>query len=87
MNPSDISLGGFFDVNRNLFKSVRISYGCYKIQNECHDEFFEIFSINSSLVQWSPISSFSYSSKSVYQKRMVNQTLQQLINKVNFKMW
>lgn len=22
MNPSQISLGGFFDVNRNLFKSV-----------------------------------------------------------------
>nr|QHN69200.1 gustatory receptor 2 [Sirex noctilio] len=25
MNPSDVSLGGFFDVNRNLFKSVRIN--------------------------------------------------------------
>lgn len=24
MNPSQISLGGFFDVNRNLFKSVSI---------------------------------------------------------------
>lgn len=23
MNPSQISLGGFFNVNRNLFKSVR----------------------------------------------------------------
>lgn len=25
MNPSQISLGGFFDVNRTLFKSVRIT--------------------------------------------------------------
>lgn len=25
MNPSSINLGGFFDVNRNLFKSVNIS--------------------------------------------------------------
>lgn len=25
MNPSQISLGGFFNVNRNLFKSVRTS--------------------------------------------------------------
>lgn len=25
MNPTDMSLGGFFDVNRNLFKSVRFN--------------------------------------------------------------
>lgn len=24
MNPTDMNLGGFFDVNRNLFKSVSI---------------------------------------------------------------
>lgn len=24
MNPTDLSLGGFFDVNRNLFKSVSV---------------------------------------------------------------
>lgn len=25
MNPTDLSLGGFFDVNRNLFKSVSLN--------------------------------------------------------------
>lgn len=26
MNSTDLSLGGFFDVNRNLFKSVSMTY-------------------------------------------------------------
>lgn len=29
MNPSAINCGGFFDVNRNLFKSVRYCVGGY----------------------------------------------------------
>ena len=29
MNPSQISLGGFFDVNRNLFKSVIYNFYYY----------------------------------------------------------
>lgn len=42
MNPSNINLGGFFDVNRNLFKSVRndifrkIKKNIYEIKHISH---------------------------------------------------
>lgn len=32
MNPSNINCGGFFDVNRNLFKSV----GCHQLHKQNH---------------------------------------------------
>lgn len=48
MNPSHISLGGFFDVNRNLFKSVshRHNFRVWELLVECgyseHDYNFVI---------------------------------------------
>lgn len=36
MNPSQISLGGFFDVNRTLFKSVKEAALFYFSQLVCH---------------------------------------------------
>lgn len=32
MNPSNINLGGFFDVNRTLFKSVSILDGVVRVK-------------------------------------------------------
>lgn len=62
MNPSNINCGGFFDVNRNLFKGVR---------GYCYFLFAAIISINVILLsscsrQWSLISSSCCSSKSAY---------------------
>lgn len=48
MNPSNINLGGFFDVNRNLFKSVRESFFIFQL-----NEIKIIFLFwNSFLQQW-----------------------------------
>lgn len=63
MNPSNINLGGFFDVNRNLFKSVRIIL-------KCLFDFFEKYIFSSwisFLQQWLHTWLYYYNFKLVYQ--------------------